>query len=81
MNVRGAIYTDDTVIQNVNIFTDVDDCYTFTAEDVSLVGSGNSWEYQCESHPFNVYTGGNNVDYPGCGNCTCCKLKGILMIQ
>lgn len=46
------------------------ECYNFNGADFEGVSSD---EEACTREPDRVYTWGNNDNYPGCGNCWCCR--------
>ena len=53
-------------------------CYQWTAEDRKEMGtkpSVASEKAQCEKRR-NTFTGGDNGNYTGCGECRCC-MKGM----
>jgi hypothetical protein len=52
-------------------------CYHWTdAEKDKWMNQGFSQQEVCNSVPGRLFTGGNNTEYPGCGDCWCCTVAG-----
>jgi hypothetical protein len=47
-------------------------CYTYTSAEMTSINSGQPEDSVC-ALGGNIFTGGKNTTYPGCGTCWCCK--------
>ena len=48
-------------------------CAGYTTAETNAINAGTITQQQVCVNSGNVYTGGNNVNTPGCGTCWCCK--------
>jgi hypothetical protein len=51
-------------------------CYRWTDADRVLFNEGFLEPDVCNSGPGRMFTGGNNANYPSCGDCWCCTVAG-----